>query len=93
VPRKKQRKSAADLVRNSDISGPRSTSWFLKLSHTDQEYIKEVVDELIDNPFASLYIVAEQLIEELDIERASETVARTLKKMVKHGQAKREKVS
>jgi hypothetical protein len=71
------KRTAADLVKNSGA----------------QNYVRDVVKELIANPNAALYLVAEQLVEELGIDRHPNTVANTLKRMMKDGQAKREKAS
>ena len=89
MSRKKQRKSAVDLVKSSETLKAMNVSWYRNLQSEDQAYIDEVVKELLDNPNAALYVVAESLISELNINRQVETVYRTLKKMVKHGQAKR----
>jgi hypothetical protein len=84
VPRRKQRKSAADLIRSSETLKARNISWYRNLRAEDQTYVDEVVRELADNSNAAVYVVAESLISELDINRQVETVCRTLKKMVKH---------
>ncbi len=85
--------SAADFVKNFGNSKTLGVDWYQKLSHANQEYVKEVIDALDDNPNASLYLVAEQLIKELNITRSHGTVARTLRRMLNNVQTKREKAS
>ena len=83
---------AADLVK-SCRSRKKNADWYQKLHAEEQKYIDDVIKEIVSNPNAALYLVAEQLIFELDIDRHPSTVVKTLKEMVKHGQAKREKAS
>jgi hypothetical protein len=87
------KRTAADLVKNSGASKARGVDWYQRLPDNDQNYVRDVVKELIANPNAALYLVAEQLMEELSIDRHPGTIVRTLKEMVKHVQAKREKAS
>jgi hypothetical protein len=87
------KRTAADLVKNSGAPKARGVDWYQRLPDDDQNYVRDVVKELIANPNAALYLVAEQLVEELGIDRHPNTVANTLKRMMKDGQAKREKAS
>ena len=82
----KKRLKAADLVKNSVGQRVTGVNWYQQLSSESQDYINEVVKELIANPNAALCIVAEQLIDELEIQRHPDTITRTLKEMIKkHG--------
>lgn len=84
-----KRPRPSDLVKNIKNPVTRGVNWYQRLPDEGQTYIEEVVKELIANPNAAVYLVAEQLITEFNIDRHPNTVARTLKEMVKYGQAKR----
>lgn len=85
-----KKKSAADLVKNCQARKAKNVDWYQKLHAEEQKYVDDVVKAIISNPNAALYLVAEQVIFELDIDRHPSTVTKTLKEMIKHAQAKRE---
>lgn len=85
-----KRPNAADFVKVTGSPVTMGVNWYQRLPSADQNFVNDVVNELIANPNARLYLVAENLTAELNIRRHPNTVAKTLKQMVKHGQAKRE---
>jgi len=86
-----KRPRVVDLIKKSKALRASNSDWYRGLSAEDMSYVDDVVGELVANPDAAIHLVAEQLITELNIDRQIQTVYRTLKRMVKHAQAKREK--
>jgi hypothetical protein len=83
MPRKKQRRSVAELIAGIE---PNSTgrSWFDCLNAEDQQYVRDVVREMVCTPGIALLPVAKSLVTELKLARNPETVVRTLKELMEH---------
>lgn len=60
----------------------RGVSWFKLLDKEVQVFIMELVDKLKGRPDISLHSTASALIKELEIDRNTETVVRTLKEFI-----------
>lgn len=82
-----KRTDPQQLVQSAAVMRP-GLSWFKTLPPNDQAYVKQVVDEVIVNPNASIMSVAKILISELSINRSVGTVSRTLKEMLVDVQSK-----
>jgi len=63
----------------------RTTGWFATLGANDQQYVRDVVAAMRDNPSAAPYVVADKLRDELQLDRHVSSIARTLKEMCKNG--------
>jgi hypothetical protein len=73
----KKRKSATEVVK-----GAVRANWLDSLSHGDREYVQEVLEVMRDTPQVSVYAVAAQLKEELDIQVARDNIAKKLKELI-----------
>lgn len=78
------RKTAAQLVRDSKTNKSGS-SWYNRLSLEEREYICKVVGEMRKNPGAALTLVASQLIDIFKIKCSIQTVASTLRGLIRDG--------
>jgi len=81
------RKTAAQLIQAA-MPTKFGIPWFRQLTEEGRNYVHAVVQEMIAHPDAALSVVAEALIYELKINRSANTVARTLKGMIRDAQQK-----
>ena len=76
---------AKDIISRATVR-KRCANWYTRLSPADKKTVDEVVTMLRDSSDAiPLYRVAETIIEDLNLTVSSETVARTLKELIRHG--------
>jgi len=77
----KKRPTAAELLTNHGEK--KGTSWLKLLNGKDYEFAMDVVAALIERPDVSLLSAARALIAELNIDRNTETVCRTLRELIR----------
>jgi len=76
----KKRPTATELLATKGEK--KGTSWINLLNKTDKEFVWDVVQVLKSRPDVSLLSAARALIAELDIDRNTETVCRTLRELI-----------